>query len=1348
MESEATNESSSTELDESQSMNVDGLYLSAVDLITNWSEKQGNSASETSYFSAEFFENSLKAFENEVDASNVPGLLGATFNSNELVDPFQAKEVEIIEEEACKKDSYLNYFRPRSDGYGEIGMDSVTQSDVIEFSHSESKMDFSSPFESKLFPVRYDLFSSLQDVEDPLLKSAKKTAPVVSDDDEHDEDLMNSTEAPEQTLKASVMEKSDDIDWKFLTQNLETEMTENEELENDEKSVSDGNCAIDDSNDIAGSHNDLFQNDCNVFAVSYPLKVQRFVVESQETEITNSNNTIVTDQGDSHAFSIDDADEEVFDNESDMMELRIAEMMKNIEESYDIPKLSPQVADCEELVIHPIGGSWGKSMDDDNKSKTDLVAKVLNSAYVQVKTDSNPTSMTSVISEEVSRQDIVGRKMPVQPLEKVFDPSVKFDVQAITTPDEYHDSFPVRNRSDMNNDKIQFPVNSPITQNEEHENEALLESSDMDFRIEEMLLNIGKSFDQANYSDRKENNTAMMDNEDTFSTQIDCDNKSQSGSDLGRIDNTLPRADTSVFDYAMHNITEVKHPEDDNFDYEGTTNDILPNFDNIERLRPSTFLVTSNIEDDIDDEEQDSDDIEMSLKINNMLKSIELSRSAHNDDEKAIADCHDESNDGSNSESTMSHHIDKMLQKIGDTRLQPSFPSSGMSDTGCDSTYVVDKMDNDPEIPSSDRFRNIRNNDDDDSSSTTSSDESLELDELDDQVAPLKPKDHHSSKRDPTTSLSSFESARDFQDSDTTGFQSSLNASFYYSPMKDREQRKLRASFSKLPRLNSQKDTEKESNDSESNLHASVYFSPMKDQEQKKGNFKGRSMPTFSSLDGEDDDKHITFEIDEDESGTDSDSGCSSSSERNNASSATSNNDSSHNDADETIRRRSLRLSQALRRTSDLENFVSVASLSTSKHKKYAGLAETKNFESCMLNLDDDTEADELTADDIAPPPLEESQGFSGFRPIGYFLSSFGFKAKLPVLTEEEDFFAKVSSYRMNDLLRLKILGEGQFGQVWLVSDKSRNAFALKLFAKYDLIEEGEIDMILDEAKMQQKIHNNPFIVKLYSIFQDAQIIYMLMQFAQGGELFSVIQKYSEENASADVIGMPETQAKFYTVCIADAIAHMHSLQVAYRDLKPENCMIDSHGYPMLIDFGYAKYVPEKTYTFCGTPRFLPPEAINLSSGYDLTADHWSLGILIYEMLAGGVNPFFEEGMSELALFTAIEEEDYLPLSKLPLSNPSLSSAALNILDGLLTKDPSLRLGSLGTTGILQHEWFLGLNLPDLRKRTVKAPWIPQAKDALDAACFDEWDHLTDKVKKKYPRLTRIQEERFKSLPY
>jgi serine/threonine protein kinase len=174
----------------------------------------------------------------------------------------------------------------------------------------------------------------------------------------------------------------------------------------------------------------------------------------------------------------------------------------------------------------------------------------------------------------------------------------------------------------------------------------------------------------------------------------------------------------------------------------------------------------------------------------------------------------------------------------------------------------------------------------------------------------------------------------------------------------------------------------------------------------------------------------------------------------------------------------------------------------------------------------------------------------------------------------------------------------------------------------------------------------------------------------------------------------------------------------------------------VIVDFGFAKYVSDKTYTLCGTPLYLPPEVL-LNRGHTLSADHWSLGVLIFEMVCGRT-PFHSPGMDQTSLFRAIVKGVY----KL---DDSFSPAASSIVAGFLTKDPAKRLGSLAgrEDDVYAHPWFTGIHFDVLRRKGIHAPFAPKIADPLDASNFDDWSHLADKTKTKYPKLTKQQQLQF-----
>ncbi|EED86116.1 hypothetical protein THAPSDRAFT_bd1465 [Thalassiosira pseudonana CCMP1335] len=306
---------------------------------------------------------------------------------------------------------------------------------------------------------------------------------------------------------------------------------------------------------------------------------------------------------------------------------------------------------------------------------------------------------------------------------------------------------------------------------------------------------------------------------------------------------------------------------------------------------------------------------------------------------------------------------------------------------------------------------------------------------------------------------------------------------------------------------------------------------------------------------------------------------------------------------------------------------------------------------------------------------------------------------------------------RSIDIFKLErhtLLGAGTFGQVWLASDKKTgNAYALKVQIKRELIDHHQAEGVCREREVMSKI-DHPFVIKLVNTSQDDQSVFMLLRLVQGGELFNVMH-----NDDRDCI--PENEVKFYSAGILEGLAYMHRRRILYRDLKPENVLIDDMGYTVIVDLGFAKVVNDKTYTLCGTPLYLAPEVI-LSRGHDKGADYWSLGCLMYEMILGQT-PFYDHNIDQITLFKRIVHGRY----RFP-SN-AFSEEAQDLITGMLANKSTQRLGCLAHAerDIKEHPFLSEINFGKLGKRMIKAPWVPRLRNPLDASCFESWDHLDDK---------------------
>jgi len=298
----------------------------------------------------------------------------------------------------------------------------------------------------------------------------------------------------------------------------------------------------------------------------------------------------------------------------------------------------------------------------------------------------------------------------------------------------------------------------------------------------------------------------------------------------------------------------------------------------------------------------------------------------------------------------------------------------------------------------------------------------------------------------------------------------------------------------------------------------------------------------------------------------------------------------------------------------------------------------------------------------------------------------------------------------ISDFTKHSILGEGMFGQVWLVSRTTsvgkERVYALKVQSKSDLVQRHEAEGVVRERDIMAQLHH-PFVTTLVSSFQDERFVYMLMDLQQGGELETRI--HPETGGTR----MLEHEAMFYAAGIVEGLSYLHGLGFAFRDLKPQNVLINNEGYPVIADFGFTKNVAKTrlTFTFCGTALYLAPEII-LQRGHGIAVDHWSFGILICEML-NGCTPFDEKKSNQVELFRAIVQDEI----DLPAT---MSSDACSLLRGLLQKNPNKRLGSLANAAndIFDHPWFRSIDFQRLRRMELNAPYVPNCRDTHDASNF------------------------------
>lgn len=203
----------------------------------------------------------------------------------------------------------------------------------------------------------------------------------------------------------------------------------------------------------------------------------------------------------------------------------------------------------------------------------------------------------------------------------------------------------------------------------------------------------------------------------------------------------------------------------------------------------------------------------------------------------------------------------------------------------------------------------------------------------------------------------------------------------------------------------------------------------------------------------------------------------------------------------------------------------------------------------------------------------------------------------------------KLHRLSLQDFDIKQTVGTGSFARVHLAQNKTdKKYYAIKAINKKDLMSHRQVEHAQNERHILGSV-SHPFIVKLWGTFQTESHVFLVMDYVPGGELFRRLRNHK---------GFPEEEAKFYAAEVMLALDYLHLQNIAYRDLKPENILIDCNGHIKLTDFGFAKIVKDMTWTVCGTPDYLAPEIIR-SQGYTKAVDWWSLGVLIYEMLAGYV---------------------------------------------------------------------------------------------------------------------------------
>ncbi|KAJ7975264.1 putative Kinase [Quillaja saponaria] len=319
----------------------------------------------------------------------------------------------------------------------------------------------------------------------------------------------------------------------------------------------------------------------------------------------------------------------------------------------------------------------------------------------------------------------------------------------------------------------------------------------------------------------------------------------------------------------------------------------------------------------------------------------------------------------------------------------------------------------------------------------------------------------------------------------------------------------------------------------------------------------------------------------------------------------------------------------------------------------------------------------------------------------------------------------------IDDFEIIKPISRGAFGRVFLAKKRTTgDLFAIKVLKKADMIRKNAVESILAERDILISVRN-PFVVRFFYSFTCRENLYLVMEYLNGGDLYSLLRNLG---------CLEEDVARVYIAEVVLALEYLHSLCVVHRDLKPDNLLLAHDGHIKLTDFGLSKVglinstddlsSPAVSGTSLlgenepqlsehqqerrnkrsavGTPDYLAPEIL-LGTGHGATADWWSVGVILFELIVG-IPPFNAEHPQ--TIFDNILNRK-IPWPRVP---EEMSAEAQDLIDRLMTEDPNQRLGASGASEVKQHVFFKDINWDTLARQ--KAAFVPSSESALDTSYF------------------------------
>lgn len=294
----------------------------------------------------------------------------------------------------------------------------------------------------------------------------------------------------------------------------------------------------------------------------------------------------------------------------------------------------------------------------------------------------------------------------------------------------------------------------------------------------------------------------------------------------------------------------------------------------------------------------------------------------------------------------------------------------------------------------------------------------------------------------------------------------------------------------------------------------------------------------------------------------------------------------------------------------------------------------------------------------------------------------------------------------LDDLKTVATLGIGGFGRVNLVKHfDTEKVYALKILNKAHVTEMNQQEHVINERNILISLKCD-FVVRLHKTFKDSERLYMLMEYCPGGEVWTMLRNWGR---------FDENTARFYCAAAVEAFDYLHRRFIVYRDLKPENMLLDRNGIPKLADFGFAKRLKSessRTYTFCGTAEYVSPEII-LNKGQDVAVDIWALGCFMYELISG--SPPFASTDPMHTYNSILKGVQSLVWPRY------MSETAKTLICKFCRRDPSQRLGYGRIDDVRRDPWFQGFDFISFRNHIMRPPIRPKIRSLTDTQNFDRF---------------------------